>query len=60
MQEEERAEAKGEPEMLVGESRKMKRVTEEAKAEQRNEKVRRLISDKAAALMDSEGQRFHS
>ena len=52
VQEEERAEARGEPEMLVGESRKRKRVTEEAEAEQRNEKVRSLILDKAVALME--------
>ena len=52
MQEEERVEARGEPETLVGESRKRKRVTEEVEAEQRNEKVRILISDKAAALME--------
>ena len=52
MQEEERDEARGELETLVGELRKMKRVTEEAKAEQRNEKVRSLISDKVAALME--------
>ena len=52
MQEEERAEARGQLEMLVGESRKRRRVTEEAEAEQRNEKVRILILDKAAALME--------
>ena len=52
MQEEKRAEVRGELETLVGESRKMKRVTEEAEAEQMNEKVRSLISDKAAALKE--------
>ena len=52
VQEEERVEARGELEMLVGESRKRKRVAEEAEAKQRNEKVRSLISDKAASLME--------
>ena len=52
MQEEERAEARGEPETLVGELRKRKRVTIEAEAEQRNEKVTSLISDKATTLME--------
>ena len=52
MQEEERAEARGEPEKLVGELRKRKRVIVEAEAEQRNEKVTSLISDKATALME--------
>ena len=49
MQEEERVEARREPE---GESRKRKRGPEEAEAEQRNKKVRSLISDKVAALME--------
>ena len=52
MQAEERAEDRGEPEPLEDESRKRKRGAEEAEAEQRNEKVRSLISDKAAALME--------
>ena len=49
VQEEERVEARREPE---GESRKMKRGPEEAEAEQRNEKVRSLISDKGTTLME--------
>ena len=49
MQAEERDEDRGEFEPLEGESRKMKR---EAEVEQMNEKVRSLISDKAAALME--------
>ena len=49
MQEEERAEARGEPKQLEEESRKKKR---EAEAEQINERVRILISDKASALME--------
>ena len=52
VQEEERADARGEPETLVGESRKRKRLTEEAEEEQRNEKVRSLISNKPSALME--------
>ena len=52
MQEEERAEAKGDPEPLNEESRKRKRGAKEAEAEQRNERVRILISDKAYALME--------
>ena len=52
MQEEERVEARGEPKSLHEESRKRKRGAEEAKAEQRNERVRILISDKASSLME--------
>ena len=51
MQEEERAEARVEPEQLEEESRKRKRGAEEAETEQRNERVRILISDKASTLM---------
>ena len=50
MQEE--AGARKEPDPLVEESGKRKRGAEEAEAEQRNEKVRRLISDKVVALME--------
>ena len=49
MQEEERVEARRVP---MGESRKRKRGLNEAEVEQRNEKVRSLISDKAATLME--------
>ena len=49
MQEKERVEARGEPEPLDEESRKMKRG---AKVEQRNERVRILISEKESALME--------
>ena len=52
VQEEERVEAIGEPEPLDEELRKRKRGAEEDEAEQRNEKVRILISDKAFALME--------
>ena len=52
MQEEERAEAKVEPEQPEEESRKKKRGVEESKTEQRNERVRILISDKGSALME--------
>ena len=52
MQEEERAEARVEPEQPNEVSRKMKRGVEEAETEQRNERVRILISDKASALME--------
>ena len=49
VQEEERVETRREPE---GQSRKLKRGPEEAEAEQRNEKVRSLISDRATTLME--------
>ena len=52
VQEEERAEAKVEPEQPEEESRKKKRGVEESKTEQRNERVRILISDKGSALME--------
>ena len=52
MQEEEKAEARVEPEQPEEESRKMKRGAEEAEAEQRNERARILVSDKAFALME--------
>ena len=52
MQEEERAEAREDPEPLVGESRKRKRGAKKAEIEQRNESVRILILDKASALME--------
>ena len=52
MQEEERAEFRGEPEPLDEESRKRKRGAEKAEAKQRNERVRILILDKASALME--------
>ena len=49
VQEEERVESRREPK---GESRKRKRGLEEAEVEQRNKKVRSLISDKVATLME--------
>ena len=49
VQEDERVEARGELEPLDEESRKMKR---EAEAKQRNERVRILMSNKEAALME--------
>ena len=52
MQDEERVEARVDPMQLEEESRKMKRVAEEAETEQRNERVRNLISDKASTLME--------
>ena len=52
MEEEERAEARVEPEQLDEESRKMKRGAEEAETKKRNERVRILITDKAFALME--------
>ena len=52
MQEEERAEAREEPEPLVEESIKRKRGAEEAETEQRDESLRILISDKVSALME--------
>ena len=52
MQEEERVEAGVEPKKSEEESRKMKRGAEEAETEQRNEKVRILISKKAFTLME--------
>ena len=52
VQEEEKVEARGQPETLVGESRKRKRVTEEAEAKQRNEKLRSLMSNKEVTLME--------
>ena len=52
MQEEEKAEARVEPKQPEEESRKMKRGAEEAEAEQRNERARILVSDKAFALME--------
>ena len=52
MQEEERVEARVEPEQLEVEYRKRKRGAEEAETEQRNERVKILISDKASALME--------
>ena len=48
----ERAEYKGELKRLEEESRKMKKVTKESEAEKRDEKVKSLISDKAATLME--------
>ena len=52
MEEEERAGARKKPDPLVEESVKRKRGAEEVEVDQRNEKVRSLISDKAAALME--------
>ena len=52
MQAEERVEDRGEPRPIEEESRKMKRRAEEIETEQRAEKVRNFISDKAAALME--------
>ena len=52
MQAEGKAEDRREPEPLEEESRKRKRGAEEAEAEQRKERVRTMISDKEAALME--------
>ena len=52
MQARERAEDRGEPKLLEEESRKRKKGTKEAEAEQGNKKVRNIISDKVAALME--------
>ena len=52
MEEEERAEARVEPEKPEEESRKRKKGAKEAKTEQRNERVRILVLDKASALME--------
>ena len=52
MQEEKRAEARGEPEQPKEESRKGKRGAKETETEQRNERVRILISDKASSLIE--------
>ena len=47
VQEEERYEARKEIEQLTEETRKRKRWVEEVETEQRNERVREFISDKA-------------
>ena len=52
MQEEEIVEARVEIEQTMEESRKRKRGAKEAETEQRNERVRILISDKASILME--------
>ena len=52
MQGEERVEARLEVEQPNEESRKRKRGAEEVETEQRNERARVLVSDKASALME--------
>ena len=56
IQEEERVEARVEPKQLEEESRKRKRGAEEAETEQRNERVRILISDKASTLIEKKSE----
>ena len=50
-QEEERVKAKVESEQLVEETKKRKREVVEAETEQRNERVRTFISEKASVLL---------
>ena len=52
MQEGERSEARTKIEQLTVETRKRKRGAEEVETEQRNERVRDFISDKAFILME--------
>ena len=52
VQEKERSEARTETEQLTADTRKRKRGVEEAEIEQRNERVRYFISDKAFVLME--------